>query len=154
MTVTADDFKRVLQSFTAAVEGNAGGELASLFAEDGTYHDGFYGSFTGRSAIATMLSEHFWGAAEGFSWQMHDAVVNDSIGYASYLFSYVSTLPGAEGKRVRFTGMSRFRFDDTGLIKDYREEFNTGAALVQLEFEPGRIVGHLKKKVAEYPSSR
>lgn len=142
-------FEKVLRSFTTAVEQNDGEGLASLFTEEGTYHDGFYGSFTGRNAIATMLNEHFWGAARDFRWRMDEPAIEGSTGYASYVFSYTSTLPGSEGDHVVFEGISRFIFDD-GLIKDYCEQFNTGAALVQLGFEPERIVGHLRKKAAQF----
>lgn len=142
-------FEKVLRSFTNAVEQNDGEGLASLFTEEGTYHDGFYGSFTGREAIATMLNEHFWGAARDFRWRMDNPAIEGSIGYASYVFSYISTLPGAEGRPVVFEGISQFIFDGD-LIKDYREQFNTGAALVQLGFEPEHIAGHLRKKAAQF----
>ena len=149
MNERLDEFKNVLRLFTEAVEQNDGQGLASLFTEDGTYHDGFYGSFTGREAIATMLADHFWGAANNFFWQMDEPVFDGSIGYARYGFSYVSTLPGAEGKPVFFEGISQFTFAND-LIKDYREQFNTGAALVQLGFDSTRIVRHLQKKAAQF----
>jgi limonene-1,2-epoxide hydrolase len=48
-------FPDLLTAFAAAVEENDGDGLASLFTEDGTYEDGFFGAHTGRSAIAVML---------------------------------------------------------------------------------------------------
>ena len=48
-------FPDLLTAFAAAVEANDGEGLASLFTEDGTYEDGFFGAHTGRPAIAVML---------------------------------------------------------------------------------------------------
>lgn len=53
--------------------------------------------------------------------------------YAYYTFSYVSKLPGAEGKRVDFEGCSMMQLRD-GLIADYREVANVGPAFVELGF--------------------
>src|SRR5207302_567156 len=47
-------FRDLLTAFAAAVEANGDG-LASLFTEDGTYEDGFFGAHMGRTAIAMML---------------------------------------------------------------------------------------------------
>lgn len=69
------------------------------------------------------------------------------MGYARYQFSYVSKLAGAAGKRVVFAGMSQFTID-AGLIRVYREEFNTGIAISQLNFPAERIVRHLARKAA------
>ena len=47
-----------------------------------------------------------------------------------------------------FDGFSQFRFDparDDDLIVRYREQFNTGMAMAQLDFEPARIAKHLAK---------
>ena len=54
-------FRDLLTAFAAAVEANDGEGLASLFTEDGTYEDGFFGAHTGRPAIAAML-QRFHGA--------------------------------------------------------------------------------------------
>ena len=144
----AVDFPAVLSRFTAAVEAADGAALAALFTPDGVYHDGFYGAAEGRVAIARMLEEKFWGHAEGFRWHMADPVCDGLIGYASYRFSYVSRLPGVQGRRVVFDGVSQFAFAD-GLIARYREQFNTGMALAQLDFAPERIVRHLRKRADE-----
>ena len=67
-------------------------------------------------------------------------------GCATYLFSYNSTLPDAVGKRVVFDGIAHFVFEGP-LIKRYEENFNSGMALAQLDFDPVRIKNHLLKKV-------
>ncbi len=38
----------LLKAFCTAVEGRDGKGFASLFTEDGVYHDVFYGDFKGR----------------------------------------------------------------------------------------------------------
>ena len=148
----AVDFESVLDRFTAAVEAGNGPALASLFTPNGIYDDRFYGAKVGRDAIANMLEQEFWGHAEGFRWEMMEPICDGSFGYARYLFSYVSKLPGAEGRTVVFDGFSQFRFapargDD--LIVCYREQFNTGMAMAQLEFAPDRIATHLRRRALE-----
>ena len=144
-------FKDVVATFTNAVERNDGEALAALFAEDGVYSDGFYGDFVGQDAIATMLRDHFWGHAEGFRWKMSNLLNDGKNGYATYLFSYESTMPEAVGKRVIFDGIAHFSFEN-GLIKRYEEMFNTGMALAQLDFDPARIKKHLLKKAEQLSS--
>ena len=138
-------FDRILRRFTSAVESGDGQKLAELFTEDGVYNDCFYGAFHGRDAIARMLEMHFWGHAEEFRGQMFEPIANSGMGYARYRFSYVSKLEGAEGERVVFEGMSQFTLD-AGLIRVYREEFNTGIAISQLNFPAERIARHLARK--------
>ena len=141
------DFQAVLRDFTAAIEAGDGTALAALFTPEGSYHDGFYGESVGREAIARMLEEEFWGHAEGFSWQMFDPVCDGRVGYARYLFNYESKLPGVEGRAVVFDGISQFTFEGD-LIACYREQFNTGMAMAQLDFEPERIAKHLASRAA------
>lgn len=130
------DFQDVLKRFTDAVEANDGKRLAALFAEDGVYHDYIYGPFEGRERIAHMLASHFWGDAKDFRWQMIDPVCDGRIGYARYLFSFVSTMPAFAGNHVLLEGTSIFEFGVDGLIRTYRETANGAAAMVQLGVPP------------------
>ncbi len=131
-------FEALLNDFTAAIEGGVGSRLADLFCEDGVYHDGFYGPFQGREAISQMLEQHFHGHAKDFKWRMTDPVSDGDTGYARYVFSYTSTMPEADGKRVVFEGMSRFALEN-GKIKDYYEIFDSGIGLAQLGFGDARL---------------
>lgn len=142
------DFGEVLERFTGAVEAGDGGALAALFAPDGVYEDGFYGASAGREAIAAMLETKFWGHAEGFRWRMFEPLCDGRHGYARYVFSYRSKLSGAEGETVVFEGFSQFTFDEDGLIRRYREQFDTGVAMAQLAFPAERIAGSLSKRAA------
>jgi len=138
------DFPALLSAFTAAVERGDGAALAALFTEDGVYDDGFYGPSRGRAAIERMLEEHFHGHARDFRWRMHDPVCNGNTGYAHWDFSYTSKLPGAEGRRIVFEGMSRFDLEG-GLIRRYTEIFDIGIPLTQLGFPAERITRSLEK---------
>jgi ketosteroid isomerase-like protein len=138
-------FTDLLARFTAAVEAGDGQALAALFTPDGTYHDTFYGAFTGRDALADMLDNHFWRDAGAFRWDMLDPIEAGGIGYARFLFSYASKLPGVEGKRITFEGMSCFHLED-GLIRHYGETFDQGIALAQTGFPGDRIVRRLERE--------
>jgi hypothetical protein len=64
-------FHDLLTVFAAAVEANEGEGLASLFTEDGTYDDGFFGAHTGRPAIAVML-QRFHDTGRAYLWEFLD----------------------------------------------------------------------------------
>lgn len=131
-----------LKKFSAAVESGDGRALAALFTADGVYDDYFFGpSKPGPDGIVEMLA-HFYEGGARFKWDFHDVVESGNLGYASYRFSYDSTLPEAKGARVAFEGISRFVLEG-GRIKHYSEVFDRGMALAQLDFAPERL-----KKVA------
>jgi ketosteroid isomerase-like protein len=121
----------------AAVLGDGAG-VAACFTPDGVYHDVFYGSFKGPDAIADMIENRFHRDAEDFRWDMHDPVEANGVGYARYVFSYRSKLPGHEGRRAVFEGVAVCRLRD-GLIADYSEVANAVTGLSMLGFEVERI---------------
>jgi hypothetical protein len=132
----------LLKQFSAAVEAGNGDALADCFTEDGIYDDYFFGpSKPGREGIKEMLA-HFFEGGKNFKWDFHDPVESPALGYASYRFSYDSTLPEARGARVVFEGIGRFKLRG-GRIAHYSEVFDRGIALAQLDFAPERL-----KKVA------
>ena len=47
----------LLRAFCEAVERRDGRSFASLFSEDGVYHDAFYGAFVGRAKIAELIND-------------------------------------------------------------------------------------------------
>ena len=139
-------FTNLLSAFTAAAAANDGEGLAALFTEDSTYEDGFFGAHTGRPAIAKML-QRFHDTGRDYRWEFLDPLSDPVIGYARFRFSYASLLPEAAGLPVFFEGMSCFRFRG-GLIEYYREAFDRGVALVQLDFSAERIKRVLEKAAA------
>ena len=141
-------FTALLDAFAAAAVAGDGTRFAALFAEDGRYHDVFYGTFHGRAAIADMLENRFHRDAENFRWDFHDPVCDGDIGYARYVFSYDSKLAGSEGKRVLFEGVSIFRLAGDA-IRDYCEVANAGPGLVALGFAPERVAKFLAREGRE-----
>ena len=137
----------LLKAFCSAVERRDGKSFASLFTEDGVYHDVFYGDFKGHAKIAEMIDDWFYRTAHGFRWEMHRPVSDGKMLYAYYTFSYVSKLPEAEGKRVGFEGVSIMTLRD-GKIAEYREVANVGPAFVELGFAPERTAKILAKEGA------
>jgi SnoaL-like domain len=130
-------FTDLLNAFADAVRANDGKRLASLFTEDGTYEDGFFGAYTGRPAIEAML-QRFHDTGRDYFWEFLDPVSDGSTGYARFRFSYASLLPESTGRPVLFEGISCFHFHD-GLVTHYREAFDRGVALAQLGFPAERI---------------
>ncbi len=137
----------LLRTFCTSVETRDGKTFASLFTDDGVYHDVFYGAFAGRAKIAEMIDHHFFATAEDFRWDMHDPVSNGTTLYARYTFSYRSKLPEAKGGRAMFEGVAIMTLRD-GLIASYREVANTAPAFVDLNFAPERIAKIVGKQGA------
>ena len=78
------DLRALLEAFSAAVEAGDGRRFAALFAEDGVYHDHFYGDFRGREAIRGLIEEKFHGEGRDFHWRFHDEALAGAVGYASF----------------------------------------------------------------------
>ena len=142
------DTSALLRAFCDAVEAHNGKAFAELFTEDGVYHDVFYGAFAGRVKIAELIDDWFYRTATDFRWDMHEPVSDDRMLYARYTFSYVSTLPEAEGKRVGFDGVSILRLRD-GKIAEYREVANAAIGLLDIGFAPERVAKILRKEEAQ-----
>jgi ketosteroid isomerase-like protein len=140
----AVSFRSLLERMTAAICRGEAEAAAGCFVESGVYHDGFYGEFKGRAAIAGMVRRHFHGNARDFSWTLSDVVAEGDCAYASYDFSYVSKMPGSEGRRAGFSGMCKIRLKD-GLIERYEEVFERAPVLAQLGFADERILKSVRK---------
>ena len=130
--------EQLLRAFCDAAEQHNGKAFAELFAEDGVYHDVFYGAFKGRADIAGMIDDVFYRTATDFRWDMHSPVSDGKTLYAHYTFSYRSTLPEAKGARVMFEGVAMMKLRD-GRILEYHEVANTAPAFVDMNFAPERI---------------
>jgi hypothetical protein len=79
-------------------------------------------------------------------WEFIDPVSSATTGYARFRFSYASLLPESAGRPVLFEGMSCFQLRD-GFIAHYREAFDRGVALVQLDF-PAEHVRRILQRAA------
>ena len=139
--------EELLRAFCDAVEQRNGKAFAGLFAEDGVYHDVFYGAFEGRAKIAEMIDEVFYRSATDFRWDMHSPLSDGERLYARYTFSYRSTLPEAKGARVMFEGVAMMELRE-GKIASYHEVANTAPAFVDMNFAPDRIAKILARQGA------
>lgn len=132
------DFSLLLDRFARAIEQRDADGLADLFTEDGVYDDYFFGAAKpGRAGVSATV-DHFYEGGANYRWEFFSPLASASLGYASYWFSYDSTLPEANGARVAFDGMSRFDLQ-SGRIKRYSEVFDRGMALAQVGFAPERL---------------
>ena len=137
-------FAELLERMTSAICAGDARAAASCFTPDGVYHDGFYGEFAGREAIANMIAELFHRDASDFVWHVSDACSDGRMGYARYRFTYVSKIPGSEGRRVSFAGISCCVLDGER-IRRYGELFERAPVLVQLGFGDERILKSIKR---------
>jgi len=137
--------QELVNAFTRAAEQRNGEAFARLFTPDGVYHDVFYGEFKGTEKIAGMVNDWFYRHATDLRWDMLHPVSDGERLYTHYLFSYVSTMPEAGGKRVGFEGVSIMTLKD-GKIAHYREVANTGPGLLDMNFPPERVAKILQKQ--------
>lgn len=143
--MTGSELAALLARFAAAVELGDGDALADCFTADGVYDDYFFGPHQGRAAIKGMLA-HFYDGARDFKWEFVEPVVEGSLGYCSYRFSYTATAPDAAGARVLFDGISRIALEG-GRIARYSEVFDRGMALAQQNYA-GERIGKIGRKYA------
>jgi hypothetical protein len=148
MATETDRFRALLERMTRAICAGDGKAAAACFVEQGAYHDGFYGEFAGRDAIARMVADYFHRDARDFAWTLHDAVSDGRVGFARYDFSYVSKLAACEGKKAGFSGISFCELEG-GLIRRYSEEFDRGPVLAKLGFDDKRIVKTIHRWASE-----
>ena len=146
MEISNTVFADLVNGLAAAASKGDGNGVADLFAENGEYHDVFYGTFTGRTAICDMIENYFHRDASDFLWDMHDPVCHNGIGYARYVFSYKSSLPDCEGRRGMFEGVAIVKYDDAGKIVEYREVAESGVGLSLLGFSADRIARFLARE--------
>ena len=119
--------------------------LLDCFADDATYHDGFYGPHAGRQSLRRMF-ERMFREGTGYTWTMDAVVETEGRAAAEWTFGYTvsAAIPRSAGRQVRFRGMSLFELRD-GLIAAYREHFDRGAALLQLGFAPESLAKVLRR---------
>jgi len=141
-------FEALLGTMTRAICAGDGKAAAACFTPEGVYHDGFYGEFAGREAIARMVTEFFHRDARDFEWRLLEVLSDGCIGVARYEFSYVSKIPGSEGRKAGFTGISFCELEG-GLIRRYGEEFDRAPALAKLGFADDRILKSVRRWAAK-----
>ena len=144
MTETSRNLDQLLVRMTTAICNGDAEAAAACFTPEGVYHDGFYGEFAGREAIARMITHFFHRDARDFEWRLSDACSDGHMGYARYRFSYVSKIRGSEGRRIGFSGIS-FCMLEGSHIRRYGEIFERAPVLAQLGFADERILKAVKR---------
>lgn len=129
---------------TRAICAGDGAGAATCFTPEGVYHDGFYGEFAGREAIARMVTDYFHRDARDVEWTLTDAVSDGRVGFARYEFRYVSKIAGSEGREAGFSGIS-FCELERGLIRRYSEQFDRAPVLARLGFADERILKAVRR---------
>lgn len=145
-----NDAALLINRFRSAAVAGDGTALGACFTEDGVYDDRFYGPFTGRAAIKEMLEKHFYENCRAPDWQFTAPLIDGDRAAVPYVWSYTSTLPGYDGRRVTVDGVGFFQFRD-GLIARYGEIFDIGLALSQVGFDAERIAKILAKRSTQTP---
>jgi ketosteroid isomerase-like protein len=139
--------QRMLDALCRAAEARDGKAFAAHFAEDGVYHDDFYGSFRGRERVAEWVNDWLHKDARNLRWDMIDPVLENGRLYVRYIFSYDSTLPEAKGARAMFEAVSIMTLRD-GQITEYREVVNSGPAFADMDFHPERMFKIFARKAS------
>src|SRR6185437_15108065 len=143
-SLSQDEFKKLIERFSAAATAGDGKVLSECFTPDGTYFDYIYGPHRGRASIADMLENLFHRDAADYYWTFFDPVVKGDLGYARSLSRFVSTIPEFKDRKVVIDGISRFVLKD-GLIAEYHESVNGGVAQAQLGVAPERMAKVMKR---------
>ena len=141
------NIRQMLDAMCRAGEAGDGETFASFFAEDGVYHDDFYGSFVGRARVAEWVTDWLHKDARAMRWDMLDPAFDGERLYTRYIFSYDSTLPEAKGKRAMYEAVAIMSLRD-GKITDYREVVNSGTAFADMDFHPERLFKIFARKAA------
>ncbi len=144
MSADTAKFTTLLGAMTRAICMADGAAAAACFTPAGIYHDGFYGAFEGREAIARMVTDFFHRDAGDFRWQLQEALSDGRIGFVRYDFSYVSKIAGSAGRQAGFSGIAFCELDG-GLIRHYSEEFDRAPVLAKLGFEDARIAKTVRR---------
>jgi steroid delta-isomerase-like uncharacterized protein len=136
----------IVTEFAEAFNRGDVGALVACFTPDARYVDNFFGPHSGHAELRAMFGRMF-DEGRDYRWTMDTIVETPTHAAAEWTFGYVvsDAIPRSAGRRVRFTGMSLFDLRD-GKIADYRECFDTAAALIQLGFKPEALARVIARK--------
>ena len=136
----------IVSEFEAAFNRNDVEALVACFTPTGRYVDNFFGAHAGPPELRAMFARMFEEGRD-YRWTMDAVVETPSRAAAEWTFGYVvsDAIPRSAGRSVRFRGMSVFELQG-GKIADYREYFDTAAALIQLGFKPDSLARVVARK--------
>jgi steroid delta-isomerase-like uncharacterized protein len=136
----------IVKEFEAAFNRQDVEALAACFTPTGRYVDNFFGPHAGQAELRAMFARMFHEGRD-YRWTMEVVVETPFRAAAEWSFDYVvsDAIPRSAGRNVRFKGMSLFELEG-GKIADYREYFDTAAALLQLGFKPDSLSRVIARK--------
>ncbi len=120
-------------------------QLVNLFSEDATYHDTFYGAFTGHAKIKEMF-QMFFRDGKNYVWDMRKVVAEPGTAMAEFFFSFLTTDQRNPDRPVKMAGVGIFAFAG-GRISRFHEYFDVGPVLLQMGLAPEAVVRHLQKRL-------
>jgi limonene-1,2-epoxide hydrolase len=133
----------IAHSFAAAFNARGVEDVIDVFTPDVTYHDLFYGTFSGHAGLRELFGRMY---AEGshHQWTMCAVAVSEcrTIGEWCFEFTLSDQVPHGAGRTLSFDGVSVFETRQ-GRCHTYREYFDRAAALFAVGISPdsvGRIV--------------
>lgn len=138
----------IVQDFARAFNRQDVQGLCDCFTHDASYHDNFFGEHRGTARLSAMF-ERMFREGRNYAWTMDTVVDGADRAAAEWTFSYVASdaIPRSAGREVRFRGMSLFELE-RGKIKNYREYFDVGTALLQLGFKPESLAKVLARRIS------
>ena len=136
----------IVKEFEAAFNRGDVEALVACFTPTGRYVDNFFGPHAGQAELRAMFARMFHEGRD-YRWTMEVVVETPSRAAAEWSFGYVvsDAIPRSAGRSIRFKGMSLFELEG-GKIADYREYFDTAAALLQLGFKPDSLSRVIARK--------
>jgi len=136
----------IVKEFEAAFNRQDVEGLVACFTPAGRYVDNFFGPHAGQAELRAMFARMFHEGRD-YRWTMEVIVEAPSRAAAEWSFGYVvsDAIPRSAGRSIRFKGMSLFELEG-GKIADYREYFDTAAALLQLGFKPDSLSRVIARK--------
>jgi steroid delta-isomerase-like uncharacterized protein len=137
----------IVQDFARAFNRQDVKALCDCFTSDASYRDNFFGEHVGTARLTAMF-ERMFHEGRDYAWSMDTVVEGADRAAGEWTFSYVASdaIPRSAGRKVRFRGMSLFELE-RGKIKNYREYFDVGTALLQLGFKPESLAKVLERRL-------
>src|SRR2546422_10198343 len=128
--------------------------LVACFTEGASYRDNFYGEHRGHAALRAMF-ERMFREGRDYSWAMDTVLESPDRAAAEGSFGYVVTdaVPRSTGRKIGIRGMSLFELE-RGKIVAYREDFDSGQALLQLSCAPEALGKVLRREPAAHWTRR
>jgi len=138
--------RSIAHRFTEAFNARDVERVVDLFTPDATYHDLFYGAWTGHAGLRALFARMY---AEGsrHEWTMTAVAVAPSctLGEWDFALTVSDAVTSGAGRTLRFAGVSVFETRD-GRCHTYREHFDRAAALLGVGISPAAVARIVRRR--------